>query len=182
MPGWPDAEGNSPKGRRRRTRGLGQAGGAHAAESSESRLGPRPDDRFPEVVLHGSARLNPRLKVYYERLPRTMSHSGGYYIHDDEGELAADRPGVAVRSLRGGGHIRFRHFRRPAAGCLAAALATGAEAPGYANPLDLARFDAQGFVAGLEKIARSNARQPERLHTGSVSPNLCALRRGVRAV
>ena len=84
MPGWPDAEGNPPKGRRRRTRGLGQAGGAHAAESSESRWVPKPDDRFPEVVLHGAARLNPRLKVYYERLPRTMSHSGGYYTMTKE--------------------------------------------------------------------------------------------------
>ena len=45
---------------------------------------PKPDDRFPEVVLHGAARLNPRLKVYYERLPRTMSHSGGYYTMTKE--------------------------------------------------------------------------------------------------
>ena len=142
---------------------------------------PKPDNRFPEVVLHGAARLNPDLKVYYERLPRTMSHNGGYYTMTKEnwpliGPVGPDGSFV-VGTLSGFGTIAAC-----AAGYLAAALATGAEVPGYANLLGLARYDAPGFVTRLKTIARSSVLQPERLHTGSVSPDLCATRRGVRAV
>ncbi len=143
-------------------------------------MGPKPDDRCPEVVLHGSARLNPGLNVYYERLPRTMSHYGGYYTMTKENWplVGPAGPGgsFVVGALSG-----FGTTGACAAGHPAAAMATGADVPGYASLLGLARYDDPEFVAALEKIAHSSVLSPERLHTCSVSPNLCALRRGVRA-
>lgn len=35
--------------------------------------------QFPEIVLRGASRLNPRLKQYYGRLPRQTHHYGGWY-------------------------------------------------------------------------------------------------------
>lgn len=42
------------------------------------------DPQFPEIVLHGAARLNPALKSYYGRLPRQMHHYGGWYTRTED--------------------------------------------------------------------------------------------------
>ena len=115
---------------------------------------PKPDDRFPEVVLHGAARLNPRLKVYYERLPRTMSHSGGYYTMTKEnwpligpawpygrfvvGVISGFGTFAALRQ-----DVWPPHWQRGGGTGLCALLG-------------LTRSDDPEFVAGLEKIARSS--------------------------
>ena len=113
---------------------------------------PELDERFPEVVLHGAARLNPALKVYYERLPRPISHYGGYYTMTKENwplvGPAGPHGSFVVGALSG-----FGTMAACAAGYLAAALATGAEVPGYAGLLGLARYDDPEFVADLETIA-----------------------------
>ena len=100
-------------------------GWAYTTEPSAPLWEPGLDDRFPEVVLRGAARLNPGLKVYYERLPRTMSHYGGYYTMTKEnwplvGPAGPDGSFV-VGALSG-----FGTMAACAAGYLAAALATGA--------------------------------------------------------
>ena len=130
-------------------------GWAYTTEPSAPLWEPELDDRFPEVVLHGAARLNPRLKVYYERLPRTMSHYGGYYTMTKEnwpliGPAGPDGSFV-VGALSG-----FGTMAACGAGNLVAAMATGAEVPDYAARLGLARYDDPEFVAALEKIARSS--------------------------
>ena len=130
-------------------------GWAYATEASDPLWEPELDERFPEVVLHGAARLNPGLKVYYDRLPRAMSHYGGYYTMTKEnwpliGPAGPDGSFV-VGALSG-----FGTMAACAAGYLAAALATGAEVPDYAARLGLARYDDPEFVAALEKIARSS--------------------------
>ena len=130
-------------------------GWAYTTEPSAPLWEPELDGRFPEVVLHGAARLNPHLKVYYERLPRTMSHYGGYYTMTKEnwplvGPAGPDGSFV-VGALSG-----FGTMAACGAGYLAAALATGAELPDYAAVLGLARYDNPEFVAALEKIARSS--------------------------
>ena len=127
-------------------------GWAYTTDPTTPLREPELDDRFPEVVLHGAARLNPALKVYYERLPRPMSHYGGYYTMTKEnwplvGPAGPDG-GFVVGALSG-----FGTMAACAAGYLAAALAAGAEAPGCAGLLGLARYDEPEFVAALETIA-----------------------------
>ena len=130
-------------------------GWAYTTDPTKPLWEPEVDDRFPEVVLHGAARLNPGLKVYYERLPRTMSHYGGYYTMTKENWplIGPAGPGgsFVVGALSG-----FGTMGACGAGYFAAAMAAGAEVPDYAARLGLARYDDLVFVAGLEKIARSS--------------------------
>ena len=127
-------------------------GWAYATESSEPSWEPSLDDRFPEVVLRGAARLNPGLEVYYERLPRAMSHYGGYYTMTAENwpliGPAGPHGSFVVGALSG-----FGTMAACAAGNLAAALATGGAVPDYAPLLGLARYDDPAFVAHLRTIA-----------------------------
>ena len=130
-------------------------GWAYTTDPTKPLWEPELDDRFPEVVLRGAARLNPGLKVYYERLPRSMSHYGGYYTMTNEnwpliGPAGPDGSFV-VGALSG-----FGTMGACGAGYLAAALATGAEVPDYAARLGLARYDDPEFIAGLENIGRSS--------------------------
>ena len=37
------------------------------------------DGYFTGIVLRGAARLRPKLKDYYEQLPRTTHHYGGWH-------------------------------------------------------------------------------------------------------
>lgn len=130
-------------------------GWAYATEPVEPLREPALDERFPEVVLHGAARLNPGLKVYYERLPRPMSHYGGYYTMTKEnwpliGPAGPDGSYV-VGALSG-----FGTMAACGAGYLVAAMATGAEVPDYAGRLGPARYGDPGFVARLEGIAHKS--------------------------
>ena len=45
---------------------------------------PATDPNFPEIVLRGANRLNLGLKRYFGRLPRQMSHYGGFYTMTKE--------------------------------------------------------------------------------------------------
>ena len=127
-------------------------GWAHATEPVDPQWEPELDDRFPEVVLHGAARLNPGLKVYYERLPRALSHYGGYYTMTKEnwpliGPAGPDGSFV-VGALSGYGTMAAC-----AAGHLVAAMAAGAEVPDHAGLLGLSRYDDPDFITRLEEIA-----------------------------
>ena len=127
-------------------------GWAYATDAAEPLREPALDDRFPEVVLRGAARLNPGLRVYYERLPRPLSHYGGYYTMTREnwpliGPAGPDGSFV-VGALSG-----FGTMAACAAGYLAAASATGADVPDHARLLGLSRYEDPDFVAHLEAIA-----------------------------
>lgn len=54
-------------------------GWAYNQQETEATFEPVFDRGFPEIVLRGAARLHPGLKTYYGRLPRAMSHYGGFY-------------------------------------------------------------------------------------------------------
>ena len=128
-------------------------GWAYATEPTEPLREPELDDRFPEVVLHGAARLNPGLKIYYERLPRPLSHYGGYYTMTKEnwpliGPAGPDGSFV-VGALSG-----FGTMAACAAGYLAAALATGADVPDHTGLLGLSRYEDPDLITHLETIAR----------------------------
>lgn len=47
--------------------------------------GPEPiDGQFPDIVLRGASRLQPRLAAYIGKLPRGAHHYGGYYTMTEE--------------------------------------------------------------------------------------------------
>lgn len=108
----------------------------HAAPSRDLPL----DENFPEVVLHGAARLNPSLKAYYGQLPRSMHHYGGWYTMTEEnwpliGPMEAD--GAFMNCAMSG----FGTMSACGAGELCAAWVAEAELPGYAGDFSLARRD-----------------------------------------
>ena len=119
-------------------------GWAYTTDPTTPRWEPELDERFPEVVLRGAARLNPALKVYYERLPRTASHYGGYYTMTKENWPLIGRAGPDG-SYVVGALSEFGTMAACAAGYLAAALAAGAEVADYAGRLGLARYDDPEF-------------------------------------
>lgn len=99
------------------------------------------DPHFPEIVLRGAARLHPALKAYYGKLPRNMSHYGGWYTRTDDnwpliGPMGIDGAFMAC-ALSGHGTMTAC-----SAGELTAAWLTGGAAPHYAKPFSLARYSA----------------------------------------
>ena len=127
-------------------------GWAYTREPTEPLWNPLLDDRFPEVVLRGAARLNPGLRAYYERLPGRMSHYGGYYTMTREnwpliGPAGPDGSYV-IGALSG-----FGTMAACAAGHLAAAIATGDPVPEFAGLLGLARYRETDLITRLEAIA-----------------------------
>lgn len=102
------------------------------------------DPHFPEIVLRGAARLNPALKTYYGRLPRNMSHYGGWYTRTEDnwpliGPMGPEGSFMAC-ALSGHGTMTAC-----ATGELAAQWITGKNLPGYAKPFSLARFREPGL-------------------------------------
>ena len=56
----------------------------HLQEHMQEQLQEQLQEHFPEIVLRGAARLNPRLKQYYQGFPRDFTHYGGYYTMTEE--------------------------------------------------------------------------------------------------
>lgn len=106
------------------------------------------NDHFPEIVLRGAARLNPGLKTYYGRLPRQLSHYGGYYTMTEEnwpliGPMGPEGA-YMVGALSG-----FGTMAACAAGKLCAAWVTGGELPAYADDFALTRYENAPLMAAL---------------------------------
>jgi glycine/D-amino acid oxidase-like deaminating enzyme len=123
-------------------------GWAYNRTSSAPRNDPPTDPNFPEVVLRGAARLNPALKIYYGRLPRQMSHYGGYYTLTQEnwpliGPMRTEGAFVA------GALSGFGTMAACASGALCAAWIAGDPLPPFAAPLSLARHDDSALMQKL---------------------------------
>jgi glycine/D-amino acid oxidase-like deaminating enzyme len=100
---------------------------------------PKVHPQYPEIVMRSAARLNPGLATYAEDFPSRFSHYGGYYPMTGEnwpliGPLGVDGAFVA------GALSGFGSMSACAAGATCAAWVVGAELPGYAEDLSLARY------------------------------------------
>lgn len=130
-------------------------GWAYTSEPSDAQWAPELDPRFPEIVLHGAARLNPGLKRYYGHLPRQMSHYGGYYTMTPENwpliGPAGPEGSFVVGALSG-----FGTMAACASGHIAAEIITGGTLPDYGTKLTLARYDDADFVDQLKEMAQSS--------------------------
>lgn len=114
-------------------------GWAYNTTPTHAHWNPELHEHFPDIVLRGAARLNPALKNYYGRLPRQLSHYGGYYTMTKE-----NWPLIGPMDVSGayivGALSGFGTMAACAAGSLCAAMITGASLPSYANNLGLGRY------------------------------------------
>ena len=110
------------------------------------------DPNFPDLVLRAASRLSPALQTYLGRLPRGAHHYGGYYAMTPEnwpliGPMRT--PGAFMAGALSG----FGSMAATATGALCAAWISGAERPGYAPSLSLARYDDQALMTELREAA-----------------------------
>ncbi len=96
------------------------------------------DPQFPDTVLRGASRLNPKLGAYIGRLPRGVRHYGGYYTMTEEnwpliGPMAT--PGAFVAGALSG----YGSMAACAAAAICAAWIAGRPIPEYARDFGLGR-------------------------------------------
>lgn len=105
--------------------------------------------QFPEIVMRGAASLIPALAPYVEAPPTRYSHYGGYYTMTEE-NWPLIGPLGPTGSFLVGGLSGFGSMMACAAGRLCAGWICGAQLPGYAHNLSLARYQDAGLLAGLQ--------------------------------
>ena len=127
-------------------------GWAYNRQPSEPQTDLPTDPNFPDIVLRGASRLNPRLKQYYGRLPRQITHYGGYYTMTKEnwpliGPMKTEGAFVA------GALSGFGTMAACATGALCASWVLGAQRPAFAERLSLSRYDDENFMRQLRDSA-----------------------------
>lgn len=116
-------------------------------------LPPKFDDSFPDLVMRGLATMIPSLQKYFHRPPKPFV-DGGYYTKTKE-----NRPLVGSHGVNGayiiGAFSGYGLMCAPACGELLAAHITGASLPSYAKDFELARYEDEEYVKGLENLRES---------------------------
>ena len=111
-------------------------------------------DAFPEIVLRGAARLNPKLKQYYAKLPASRHHYGGYYTLTDE-----NWPLIGAMETEGsfvvGAMSGFGTMASCAAGELCAQTMMALDLPEYASALSPARYNNDRLMAEIQALSQS---------------------------
>lgn len=106
------------------------------------------DPNFPDIVLRGASRLNPRLKQYYGRLPRQITHYGGYYTMTKE-NWPLIGPVKTKGAFIAGALSGFGTMAACATGALCASWVRDAKRPEFAERLSLSRYDNEGLMRQL---------------------------------
>jgi glycine/D-amino acid oxidase-like deaminating enzyme len=111
------------------------------------------DPQFPDTVLRGASRLNPKLAAYIGRLPRGARHYGGYYTMTEEnwplvGPMKT--PGAFVAGALSG----FGSMAACAAGALCADWVAGRPIPDYARSLTRERHADAALLAELAALGK----------------------------
>ncbi len=106
------------------------------------------DDQFPEIALRGLAELLPRVKEYFNKMPRPQV-DGGYYIKTREnkpliGHMEIDGAymigavsGYGIMSACGAGELLAKHI-------------IGESLPAYAAAFELLRYKSPEYVKQIE--------------------------------
>jgi glycine/D-amino acid oxidase-like deaminating enzyme len=109
---------------------------------------PPMDDQYPEVALRGLAAMLPRMKEYFDRMPRPQL-DGGYYTKTRENRPLVGPTGVdgayVIGALSGYGIMSACGV-----GELLAAHVTGRELPSYAPAFVLSRYEDSEYTKQLE--------------------------------
>jgi len=110
-------------------------------------------DAFPEIVLRGAARLNPKLKQYYAKLPTARHHYGGYYTLTDE-----NWPLIGAMETEGsfvvGAMSGFGTMAACAAGELCAQTMQALDLPDYASALSPSRYNNDRLMAEIHALSQ----------------------------
>ncbi|HEX2998028.1 MAG TPA: FAD-dependent oxidoreductase [Anaerolineales bacterium] len=116
-------------------------------------LPPPLDEQYPEIALRGLAAMLPRMKEYFNRMPRPQL-DGGYYTRTRE-----NRPLVGPVGIDGayvlGAVSGYGIMSACGVGELLAAHVTGAELPSYAKAFELARYNDPDYAKQLENWGTS---------------------------
>lgn len=110
---------------------------------------PPMDENFPEVTLRGLAAMLPRLREYFQKIPRPHV-DGGYYT-----KTADNLPLIGPLETQGafvaGAVSGYGIMSACAAGEALAARVTGAALPPYAAAFHPSRFDDPAYLRQLEQ-------------------------------
>ena len=106
-----------------------------------------------QIVLRGAARLNPALKAYYGKLPRSMHHYGGWYTMTDE-NWPLIGPMGPEGSFMNCAHSGFGTMASCAGGELCAAWVAGGELPEYAADFSFQRYENAALMKSLLESAK----------------------------
>ena len=111
------------------------------------------DPQFPDTVLRGASRLNPKLAAYIGRLPRGVRHYGGYYTMTDE-NWPLIGPMRTPDAFIAGALSGYGSMAACASGALCAAWVAGAAIPDYARLLTLERRSNRALMVQLEALGK----------------------------
>ena len=114
---------------------------------------PEMDEQYPEVALRGLASMLPRMKEYFDRMPRPQL-DGGYYTKTRE-----NRPLVGPMGVEGaymiGALSGYGIMSACGAGDLLAAHVTEAALPSYAASFQLSRYEDDEYTQQLDEWSES---------------------------
>ena len=114
---------------------------------------PALDSDFPEVTLRGMARMIPRLREYFPKMPRPQM-DGGYYTKAPD-NLPMVGPVGAEGAFVAGAVSGYGIMSACAIGELLAAHVTGTRLPAYASAFAPSRFDDPAYLSQLAKMSES---------------------------
>lgn len=113
-------------------------GWAYNERASDPRGEEPMDPQFPDTVVRGASRLNPKLADYIGRLPRGVRHYGGYYTMTEENWPligAMKTPGAFIAGALSG----YGSMAACATGAICAAAIAGKPVPDYSRAFGLGR-------------------------------------------
>ena len=111
------------------------------------------DPQFPDTVIRGASRLNPRLATYIGRLPRGVQHYGGYYTMTEE-NWPLIGPMKTEGAFIAGALSGFGSMAACATGSLCAAWVMGQPVPEYAKSLSSSRYEDKALMAELARLGK----------------------------
>ena len=114
---------------------------------------PHMDEQYPEIALRGLAAMLPRMKEYFDRMPRPQL-DGGYYTKTRENHPLVGPMGVEGAFMIGA-VSGYGIMSACGVGDLLAAHVTGAELPPYSTAFALSRYEDSGYTKNLEVWSES---------------------------
>ena len=113
------------------------------------------DPQFPDTVLRGASRLNPKLATYIGHLPRGAHHYGGYYTMTEEnwpliGKMKTEGAFIA------GALSGYGSMAACATGALCSAWVAGKGLPEYAKSLSSDRYADTELMAKLSTLSKGS--------------------------